>query len=106
MAQTRYLNCTLPDCLYCKEGICTKSPPVALQGRQCADYEERPEVPDATVTIEVKDGVVLNVYASPDLPEIDIQLIDFDNLRDAPESEVAWAERMLESVAEQHKHIF
>ena len=38
------------------------------QEHHCVDYEERIALPAATVTIEVRDGVVQNVYASPDLP--------------------------------------
>ena len=45
-------------------------------------YEERIILPAATVTIEVSGGLVQNVYASPDLPEIHVELLDFDNLKE------------------------
>ena len=71
-----------------------------------ADYEERMELPAATVTIEVSGGVVQNVYASPDLPEISVELIDFDNLREESEAVETHSRKLLSMIAQNHKHIF
>ena len=58
------------------------------------------------MTIECSGGVVQNVYASPDLPPISVDLIDFDNLRDASEEELLHSQQQLKAVAEAHTHIF
>jgi len=58
------------------------------------------------VTIEVSGGVVQNVYASPDLPDIGVELIDFDNLREEPETAETHSRQLLSMIAQAHKHIF
>ena len=50
--------------------------------------------------------MVQNVYASPDLPDISVELIDFDNLRDEPETVEAHSQRLLAMIKKRHKHIF
>lgn len=60
----------------------------------------------STVTIEVSGGVVQNVYASKNLPPISVELIDFDNLCDAPDAEFMSAKRLLEDTDKEHNHIF
>ena len=102
----QHLECDTPDCIYWKDGACVKGTSVTIQEHRCVDYEERIVLSPATVTIECSGGVVQNVYASPDLPPISVDLIDFDNLRDASEEELLHSQQQLKAVAEAHTHIF
>lgn len=82
-----------------------------MENPRCSEADKSecavPEVlSTGTVTIEVVGGVVQNVYASPDLPPISVNLLDFDNLHDATEAEYAEAEREMKAIASQHIHIF
>lgn len=70
------------------------------------DYEERIILPTATVTIEVSGGLVQNVYASPDLPEIHVELLDFDNLKEKSKEALEHGEQLLKLIEQTHKHIF
>lgn len=106
MSQPQHLECDTPDCIYWKDGECAKETPVTIQEHHCVDYEERMELPVATVTVEVSGGVVQNVYASPDLPEISVELIDFDNLREESEAVETHSRKLLSMIAQNHKHIF
>ncbi len=45
-------------------------------------------------------------YASPDLPEIRIELLDMDNAAAASPANLRWAERMLAATAGAHNHIY
>ena len=94
MSQPQHLECDTPDCIHWKDGECIKETSVTIQEHHCVDYEQHVELPTATVTIEVSGGVVQNVYASPDLLDISVELIDFDNLRDEPETVEAHSQRM------------
>ena len=47
-----------------------------------------------------------DVYASPDLPEIRIELLDMDNAAAASPANLRWAERMLAATAAAHNHIY
>ena len=95
MSQPQHLECDTPDCIHWKDGECIKETSVTIQEHHCVDYEQHVELPTATVTIEVRGGVVQNVYASPDLPDISVELIDFDNLRDEPETVEAHSQRLV-----------
>lgn len=106
MEQRNYFECDTPDCIHWKEGTCAKATPVTIQEHHCTDFEERIILSAGTVTIEVSGGVVQNVYASPDLPAISVELIDFDNLHDNPEEDLARAEQLLQLTKENHNHIF
>lgn len=106
MSQPQHLECDTPDCIHWKDGECAKEISVTIQEHHCVDYEERMELPAATVTIEVSGGVVQNVYASPDLPEISVELIDFDNLREESEAVETHSRKLLSMIAQNHKHIF
>lgn len=105
MDNPQQLECDTPDCIHWKGG-CAKETAVLIQEHHCADYEERITLPSATVTIEVSGGVVQNVYASPELPDISVELVDFDNLKDEPEDVEAHNRRLLSMIAQSHKHIF
>ncbi len=70
------------------------------------DYEERIILPAATVTIEVSGGLVQNVYASLDLPEIHVELLDFDNLKEESAKALERGEQLLKLAEQAHKHIF
>lgn len=61
LSQPQYLECDTPDCIHWKDGECAKETSVTIQEHHCVDYEERMELPAATVTIEVSGGVVQNV---------------------------------------------
>ncbi len=106
MSQPQHLECDTPDCIHWKDGECAKETSVTIQEHHCVDYEERIDLPTATVTIEVSGGVVQNVYASPDLPEISVELIDFDNLREESEAVETHSRKLLSMIAQNHKHIF
>lgn len=106
MSQPQHLECDTPYCIHWKDGECIKETSVTIQEHHCVDYEQHVELPTATVTIEVRGGVVQNVYASPDLPDISVELIDFDNLRDEPETVEAHSQRLLAMIKKRHKHIF
>ncbi len=106
MDRPQHLECDTPDCVHWEDGKCTKETSTTIQEYHCGDSEERITLAAATVTIEVKDGMVLNAYASPDLPEINIELIDFDNLKDADEEERAYAQQVLDMTRIHHKRIF
>jgi len=106
LSQPQHLECDTPDCIHWKDGECAKETSVTIQEHHCVDYEERMELPAATVTIEVSGGVVQNVYASPDLPEISVELIDFDNLREESEAVETHSRKLLSMIAQNHKHIF
>ena len=106
LSQPQHLECDTPDCIHWKDGECAKETSVTIQEHHCVDYEERMELPAATVTIEVSGGVVQNVYASPDLPEISVELIDFDNLREESEAAETHSRKLLSMIAQNHKHIF
>lgn len=79
---------------------------ITIQEHHCVDYEEQPKPGSLTVTIEVQGGLVSNVYASPDLPEIRIELLDMDNAAAASPANLRWAERMLAATAAAHNHIY
>ena len=66
----QHVECDTPDCIHWKDGVCAKESSVTIQEHHCVDYEERIVPPTATVTIEVRGGVVQNAYASPDLPKV------------------------------------
>ena len=102
----QHLECDTPDGIHWKDGACAKGASVTIQEHHCVDYEERIVLSSATVTIECSGGVVQNVYASPDLPPISVDLIDFDNLRDASEEELRHSQQQLRAVAKAHTHIF
>lgn len=102
----QHVECDTPDCIHWNDGGCAKETSITIQEHHCVDYEERITVPTATVTIEVRDGVVQNVYASPDLPEVDIELLDFDNLQADSEEALNRGERLLKLVEQAHTHIF
>lgn len=106
MSQPQHLECDTPDCIHWKDGECIKETSVTIQEHHCVDYEERIALPTATVTIEVSGGLVQNVYASPDLPEIHVELIDADNLEAESEEAQDRSQRLLEKIAQAHKHIF
>lgn len=106
MRQPQHLECDTPDCIHWKDGECAKETSVTIQEHHCVDYEERMELPAATVTIEVSGGVVQNVYASPDLPEVSVELIDFDNLQEESEAAETHSRKLLSMIAQNHKHIF
>lgn len=106
MSQPQHLECDTPDCIHWKDGECIKETSVTIQEHHCVDYEERITLPTATVTIEVSGGLVQNVYASPDLPEIHVELIDADNLEAESEEAQDHGQRLLEKIAQSHKHIF
>ena len=106
MSQPQHLECDTSDCIHWKDGECVKETSVTIQEHHCVDYEERIALPTATVTIEVSGGLVQNVYASPDLPEIHVELIDADNLEAESEEAQGRGQRMLEKIAQVHKHIY
>ena len=106
MSQPQHLECDTPDCIHWKDGECIKETSVTIQEHHCVDYEERTELSAATVTIEVSGGLVQNVYASPDLPKIHVELIDADNLEAESEEAQDRGRRLLEKTAQTHKHIF
>lgn len=106
MRQPQHLECDTPDCIHWNDGECIKETSVTIQKRHCVDYEERIVPPAATVTIEVSGGLVQNVYASPDLPEIRVELIDMDNLGEESEEALDHKKHLLEVIAQAHKHIF
>lgn len=106
MDSPQHFECDTPDCAFWKDGECTKETSVTIQEHHCVDFKERITLAAATVTIEVKDGMVLNAYASPDLSEINIELIDFDNLKDADEEEQAYAQQVLDMTRIHHRRIF
>ena len=107
MDRPRHFECDTPDCVHWEDGECTKETSVTIQKHHCVDFEERIEPPPAvTVTIEINGGVLQNVYASPDLPEINVELIDFDVLKDASDTERSRAQRMLDETKAHHKQIY
>ena len=106
MEQQQHFECDTPDCIHWKDGECTKGTPVTIQEHHYTDFEEAIVLPESTVTIEVRGGVVQNVYASTDLPAVSVELIDFDNLHESPQEELDRAERLLGLIAESHTHIF
>lgn len=106
MELQKHFECDTPDCIHWKHGECAKAPLVTIQEHHCIDFEERLVLPEGTVTIEVSGGVVQNVYASPDLPAISVELIDFDNLREGSAEEQGRSGRLLKLVSESHTHIF
>lgn len=106
MEKLKQFQCDTENCTHWRDGSCGKSDPVAIREHCCADYEERIVAPCGTVTIEVSGGVVQNVYASPDLPEISVELIDFDNLREEPDEVEEHARRLLKEITRTHNCIF
>lgn len=106
MDMPQHVECDTPDCIYWKDGACTKETLVTIQEHHCVDYEESITLPTNTVTIEVSGGLVQNVYASPDLPEVRVELLDFDNLQAESEEALAHGERLLKLIEQAHKHIF
>lgn len=106
MDMPQHVECDTPDCIHWKDGACAKETLVTIQEHHCVDYEERITLPTTTVTIEVRDGVVQNVYASPDLPQVFIELLDFDNLQAESEEALDHGERRLKLIEQAHKHIF
>ncbi|MCI9431274.1 MAG: hypothetical protein HFF70_02450 [Oscillospiraceae bacterium] len=50
--------------------------------------------------------MVQNVYASPDLPEIHIELIDMDELENESEETRSHKKHLLDTITQTHKHIF
>lgn len=102
----QHVECDTPDCIHWKDGACAKESSVTIQEHHCVDYEERIALPAATVTIEVRDGVVQNVYASPDLPEVRVELLDFDNLKAETEEALKHGEQLLNLIEQSHNHIF
>lgn len=107
MDRPQHFECDTPDCVHWEDGECTKETSVTIQEHRCVDFEEHIEPPSAaTVTIEISGGVLQNVYASPDLPDINVELIDFDVLRNALETDRSRAQRILEETKEHHKQIY
>ena len=106
MRQPQHLECDTPDCIHWNDGECIKETSVTIQERHCVDYDEHIVPPAATVTIEVSGGLVQNVYASPDLPEIHVELIDMDNLGEDSEKTQNHGQLLLAKIAQAHKHIF
>lgn len=106
MNPSQHLECDTPDCIHWEDGECVKEASITIQKHHCADYKERIVLPTATVTIEVSGGLVQNVYASPDLPEIRIELIDMDDLEDESGQALEHGRRLLEETAQGHNHIF
>ena len=106
MSQPQHLECDTPDCIHWKDGECAKETSVTIQEHHCVDYEERIIPPAAAVTIEVSGGLVQNVYASPDLPEIHIELIDMDELENESEETRSHKKHLLDTITQTHKHIF
>ena len=102
----QHVECDTPDCIHWKDGVCAKESSVTIQEHHCVDYEERIVPPTATVTIEVRGGVVQNAYASPDLPKVCVELLDFDNLQAESEEALNHGERLLKMIEQSHKHIF
>lgn len=102
----QHVECDTPDCIHWKGGGCAKETSVTIQEHHCVDYEERIILPPATVTIEVSGGLVQNVYASPDLPEIHVELLDFDNLKEESAKALERGEQLLKLAEQAHKHIF
>ncbi len=102
----QHVECDTPDCIHWKDGGCAKETSVTIQEHHCVDYEERIILPAATVTIEVSGGLVQNVYASPDLPEIHVELLDFDNLKEESAKTLERGEQLLKLAEQAHKHIF
>lgn len=102
----QHVECDTPDCIHWKDGGCAKETSVTIQEHHCVDYEERITLPAATVTIEVSGGLVQNVYASPDLPEIHVELLDFDNLKEESAKALERGEQLLKLAEQAHKHIF
>ena len=45
-------------------------------------------------------------YASPDLPEIHVELLDFDNLKEESAKALERGEQLLKLAEQAHKHIF
>lgn len=106
MSQPQHLECDTPDCIHWKDGECAKETSVTIQEHHCVDYEEQIILPTTTVTIEISDGRLQNVYASPDLPTIFVELIDIDDLQQESEEAFTRGQQLLEKIAQAHKHIF
>ena len=106
MDMPQHVECDTPDCIHWKDGACAKETLVTIQEHHCVDYEERITLPTATVTIEIRDGLVQSVYASPDLPEVRVELLDFDNMQAESEKTLDHGERLLKLIEQSHKHIF
>ena len=102
----QHVECDTPDCIHWEAGVCAKETLVTIQEHHCVDYEERITLPTTTVTIEVRDGVVQNVYSSPDLPEIRVELLDFDNLKEESAEALDHGERLLKLIEQSHNQIF
>lgn len=98
MENPQHYECDTPDCCYWSEDGCTKGTAITIQEHHCVDYEEQPKPGSLTVTIEVQGGLVANVYASPDLPEIRIELLDMDNAA-AASPPISGGGRMLAATA-------
>ena len=106
LSQPQHLECDTPDCIHWKDGECAKETSVTIQEHHCVDYEEQIILPTTTVTIEISDGRLQNVYASPDLPTIFVELIDIDDLQQESEEAFTRGQQLLEKIAQAHKHIF
>ena len=105
MENAQEFECDTPDCAYWKDGACTLPASVTIQEHHCTNYEERIDLSTGTVTIEVSGGMVQNVYASPDLPQINVDVIDRDSNDETDEERISF-ERRLALIEETQNHIY
>ena len=75
MEHLRHFECDTPDCIHCQEGTCGYQGPLALQEHRCTNFERRMS---QTVIIVVERGLVSSVYASPDLKDAYLEILDMD----------------------------
>lgn len=106
MNQTQHLECDTSDCVHWENGVCVKETPVTIREHQCTDYEERVTLAAATVTIELSDGLLQNVYASPDLPEIRVEVIDLEARKSESEQDLKQGRRLLNAAKQSHNLIY
>lgn len=100
-----YFQCTTSDCIHNEDDFCTKGVTISIECHRCIDYAPRTKGTSDIVTIEVRGGLVQNVYASPDLPRLQVELLDFDNLKVESGEALEHGEQQLKLVEQTHNHI-
>ena len=76
MEHQQKIRCDTSDCLHWKDGFCTTPELVSIQKHQCANFEHRPS---RSIIVALEGGLVEYVFASPDLKDIHLEILDLDS---------------------------
>ena len=75
MESTQALTCNTMDCLHNKDGSCAFPASITIEEHCCLEYEPKSNA----VVVVVQGGLVETVYATSDLKDVQLEILDLDS---------------------------